>query len=965
MSIRRFILHTKMLIQHGLHLARASRMDDAAFRPLEMMRLEDRILFSASAMAPVIAQVAEIAASAAPSADAGIVLDHTELFAALQSPQSSDVNTLAETNAANDSASSDPLNGDVQSTLEATSPDNTIQNQVGAVNQTLELVFIDSSVSNFEQLAADLRNAASADPGRKLELVALDNSKDGIAQITSALLRYRGVDGIHIVSHGGTGQVQIGSTWLSMNNLDTYRNAISAWQYSLSEEADILFYGCNLAGSDEGQQLLDEIGSLTNCDTAASDDATGGAARNADWDLEYQVGSITTDVAFSSQFQADANFILATYTVANTNDSGAGSFRQAILDANANAGVDTITFSIAGSGTQVINIASVLPTITDQIIINGTTQTGYVAGSFVPIVIDGNNLNTNGLTLGVGSSGSTIRGLVIRDFGQIGVEIQATSMTNTIQNSFIGRMDSSGNTVTGEENNHGIVVRSTGNTIGGTASVGNVVSGNGNIGIYIDGVNNVVAGNIVGLNAAGTTALANSGHGVYVTSNGAGTLIGGTTSTARNIISGNSNDGVVIDGANSQTMRSVRVQGNYIGTDISGEVDLGNIRHGVYLHQSASGVDVIGNVISGNNSNGILLENGIYNDITGNIIGLDKDGTAAIGNSINGIQITGATFTTIGGLTATDRNVISANSGIGISVAGNNTTILGNYIGTDASGNGASLGNTSYGIDVNSSITNVTIGGTAAGAGNVVSGNLNAGILFQVGSTGTVQGNRIGVNAAGTTTINGNGAAVFLATTGGVTVGGTTTGAGNIISGSNIAGVIVSSASTTTGNAILGNSIYGNGGLGIDFDNNGITANDALDADTGSNALQNFPVITSAVSSPTGTTIAGSINSTANTNLRLEFFSIPSGQQDATNGEGRTYLGFINVTTDSSGNASFVEFLQNVFVTVGDRVTATATVRLTDFTFGSTSEFAANVAVTSGGTQGTTGANFLTGTSST
>ncbi len=243
-----------------------------------------------------------------------------------------------------------------------------------------------------------------------------------------------------------------------------------------------------------------------------------------------------------------------------------------------------------------------------------------------------------------------------------------------------------------------------------------------------------------------------------------------------------------------------------------------------------------------------------------------------------------------------------------------------------------------------------------------MSGNLNAGILFQVGSTGTIQGNRIGVNAAGTTTISGNGAAVFLATTSGVTVGGTATGAGNIISGSSTAGVIVSSGAATTGNAILGNSIYGNAGLGIDFDNNGVTANDTGDADTGSNGLQNFPVITSAVSSPNGTTIIGSINSTANTNLRLEFFSIPSGQQDATNGEGRTYLGFLNVTTDSSGNASFVEFLQNLFVTIGDRVTATATVRPTDFSFGSTSEFAANVTVTSGGTQGTTGNNFQIGT---
>ncbi len=89
-------------------------------------------------------------------------------------------------------------------------------------------------------------------------------------------------------------------------------------------------------------------------------------------------------------------------------------------------------------------------------------------------------------------------------------------------------MDSSGNTVTGEENNHGIVARSTGNTIGGTTSTGNVVSGNASLGIYIEGVNNIVAGNIVGLNAAGTTVLANSGHGIYVTSLGAGALIGGT-----------------------------------------------------------------------------------------------------------------------------------------------------------------------------------------------------------------------------------------------------------------------------------------------------------------------------------------------------------------------------------------------------------------------------------------------------
>ncbi len=245
-----------------------------------------------------------------------------------------------------------------------------------------------------------------------------------------------------------------------------------------------------------------------------------------------------------------------------------------------------------------------------------------------------------------------------------------------------------------------------------------------------------------------------------------------------------------------------------------------------------------------------------------------------------------------------------------------------------------------------------------------MSGNLNAGILFEVGSTGIIQGNRIGVNAAGTTTITGIGASIFLATSGGVTVGGTTAGAGNIISGGAGAGIVVT-GTATTGNAILGNSIFGNTGLGIDLGNDNVTLNDSNDTDTGANGLQNFPVITSAVAGPDGTTIIGSINSTANTNLRLEFFSIPNGQQDTTHGEGRTYLGFLNVTTDGSGNASFAEFLANSFVAVGDRVTATATVRPTDFTFGSTSEFAANVAVTSGGTQGTSGNNFSIGTSAT
>jgi trimeric autotransporter adhesin len=139
-------------------------------------------------------------------------------------------------------------------------------------------------------------------------------------------------------------------------------------------------------------------------------------------------------------------------------------------------------------------------------------------------------------------------------------------------------------------------------------------------------------------------------------------------------------------------------------------------------------------------------------------------------------------------------------------------------------------------------------------------------------------------------------------------VGGTASNAANIIAANDSRGVIIDGASAVN-NSVLGNSIFGNGGLGIDlaFDA-AVQANDTGDGDTGANGLQNFPVITSAVNSPEGTTISGSINSTANTNLRLEFFSIPSGQQDATNGEGRTYLGFFNVTTDGIGQRQLCRF---------------------------------------------------------
>src|SRR5262249_52419655 len=135
------------------------------------------------------------------------------------------------------------------------------------------------------------------------------------------------------------------------------------------------------------------------------------------------------------------------------------------------------------------------------------------------------------------------------------------------------------------------------------------------------------------------------------------------------------------------------------------------------------------------------------------------------------------------------------------------------------------------------------------------------------------------------------------------TVGGTAAGAGNLVA-FNAVGVVVGGNSTdgSTGNAILGNSIFSNGALGIDLGSPGVTANDTNDGDTGPNNLQNFPALTSAATNgSTTTTITGTINSTASTTFRIEFFSSPSADPSGF-GEGKVFLGSTNVTTDSTGN---------------------------------------------------------------
>lgn len=518
---------------------------------------------------------------------------------------------------------------------------------------------------------------------------------------------------------------------------------------------------------------------------------------------------------FASAAQAATFHVTTTADNGDNNNPTPGSLRKAIIDANAFAGTDTIDFNIAGAGVQTISPPSPLPTITDPVVIDGYTQPGASANTLTNgdnamllIELDGTNIPAGTVGLSITAGGSTIRGLVINRFSKVNPQT--------------------------------------------SGAIGIALSSKGG---------NSIAGNFIGTDASGKVKTGNY-EGVVIDGCGNNT-IGGTTPAARNIISGNINRGILITHLNALNNQ---VQGNFIGTDITGTTDISNFT-GVSVEATglpptntviggtAAGA---GNVISGSRNWGIYLGTAGVT-VQGNLIGTDITGKAALPNNI-GINIITGTGITIGGTTPAARNVISGNSDTGIELFSfsSGATIQGNYIGTDITGN-APLGNSFVGIF--SAGSNMTIGGTVAGAGNTIAYN-----------------------------------------------------------GSN--GILVSGLGATTGDTIEGNSIYSNGALGIDLAPVGVTPNDPGDADGGINNLQNYPVITSALLSAGATAVNGTLNSTANTQFRVEFFANTSCDP-STFGQGQTFLGATSVTTSGSGDANLVQTFGGL--SAGQFITATAT----------------------------------------
>ncbi len=626
------------------------------------------------------------------------------------------------------------------------------------------------------------------------------------------------------------------------------------------------------------------------------------------------------------------------------------SLREAILaanntlnvdgpDADANADPDQIHFNIPGGGVQSITTNSDLPVITEAVIVDGYTQPGASPntkqiGSDAVLMVEVFSSNTSlGLQLG-GSGGSTIRGLVAnRLFNAIVV----ASDNNVIEGNFIG-IAPDGATSRANFNNGIWVKAGSNNLIGGmTPAARNVVSGVGGTGAHVrigklfftdvSVASTTVRGNYIGTNAAGTSSMGTpTKYGVYVTE-GIDTIIGGNDADdgledgvvgARNVISGNT-DGIYVqpvDGA-AWITDGMTIQGNFVGVDATGTTAVANEGAGISAVETLNNDRFqiggtqpgAGNVISGNRDNG--FEGGARRmAFEGNLVGTDVTGMRSLGNGVIGQEMLG-------------------------------TNSNGVYIGLKV----ASPINPTY---------QITVGGTSPASRNIISGSAANGIAVGTSSelaTVSIQGNYIGTAIDGVTPLPNQLAGVVTNTR--LIVGGTIPEAANVIAfnrggGVNVPWFFSGVFKEFAGVSILGNSIYSNGpnppqpfnaaGLGIDLGVAGVLLNDTNESDPDANRIsaegQNYPVITSATTTVASgpTTITGTLNSKPNASYRIEFFS--SVAADPTGfGEGQTYLGFTNVVTDSTGNASF-SYTPSVSVPAGRYITSTAT-----NSNGSTSEF--------------------------
>jgi parallel beta-helix repeat protein len=402
---------------------------------------------------------------------------------------------------------------------------------------------------------------------------------------------------------------------------------------------------------------------------------------------------------------------MTTFLVTNLNDSGAGSLRAAIIAANADPSPtpDTIQFQVSG----MINLLSDLPAITNAVKIDGTSAPSYVAGG--PPVVELNFNGHSGLTFSTGSGGSGLFGLALGGSGDNGVTLNASNIT--VDKNYIG-VHANGSAFSNALDGVYVSSLSSDNKIGlndshASGVVGNVISANGRNGIALHGSDdNVIVANRIGTSPDGNTKMANGHNGILVTEGADGNTIGGT---------------VFVDSATGQVNNPTGDKGT--GTQ-------------VFV------VPPLGNLVSGNFGDGILIENGSTNNVlNGNFVGTNANGTAAVGNGGDGVHIVNADGNSLLGCTFVENpfvyyNILSGNGGNGLHVtSSDDVTIQANYFGIGS--HNAIVANTLNGVLIDGDSRNPQLGGVIP-LGNVAAGNKLNGVYVTDTVSGFVTFNTFG-----------------------------------------------------------------------------------------------------------------------------------------------------------------------------------------------------------------------------
>lgn len=700
-------------------------------------------------------------------------------------------------------------------------------------------------------------------------------------------------------------------------------------------------------------------------------------------------------------------FAAATIQVnSNADNTTAADGNCTLREAVANANSDSDTTSgdcVAGSGTDTITFnaaMTITPTsnyvVTSPIIFDASSQ-ATCSTKTLGVVINASS-SSSIFNLNAGSNGSTIRGFAITNPSGMGIVITGSS-NQTISCNMIG-MDQAGMTATGTGSSGGIsITNSSGNTIGGAAAGdGNVLSGLESAGLVMTNTTTTnVWGNIIGLDKNGNVATPAQNDGIRI-DHGTTIQIGGNTVAKRNIIGGNQGDitseGILIADTSGVASSNITIQGNYIGTDITGLLARPNTQQSIEICGPAScggGYPNVTNVTIGgsnagegnlmgtslNSTDGISADGVIGLTIKGNTVGIASNGTTVFASTgIVGMSLSNLDTLIFGGAGANEGNIIANNGAGGVYIdTVTDATIMGNRFNVRADGVTPYAVRGQNGLVV-SNATGVTIGGPNPGEENVFA-DFEASIAIQNVTGILVQGNYIGVGVDGTTDIAGaQSIGIGFIVADGV-FGGDTAAEGNYVFNQTAAVVIednshmmaknntVAHASglgfviegTPGGNptvSVLQNTIYDIEFLGINlaYDGNGdlspdpdaqeaVNINDVGDTDTGANNYINHPIIlkTNQYDAAT-TTVTYMLDLPVSANpYHVEFFTNPSGLTQLGFGDGQTYQDYSNVTISAAGQQIFTRNLNNV--QVGDVVTATVTQCLNAgcTLYGGTSEF--------------------------